>query len=98
MRQEDIGSLKKSTKAKIIEEKVIKQHGESRDYCIKLTKVGVLPSDQRHSRQGSKTLPSETLMKDEDSGNRSRVGGARLSVYSKAPGRTLSLGFMSKGV
>jgi hypothetical protein len=34
----------------------------------------------------------------EDSGNRSRVGGARLSAYSEAQGIILWLGFMSKGV
>jgi hypothetical protein len=34
----------------------------------------------------------------ENSGNRSRVGSARLSVYSEARGRILWLGFMSKGV
>jgi hypothetical protein len=37
-------------------------------------------------------------MKVEDSGNRSRVGGARLNAYSEARGRILWLGFMSKGV
>jgi hypothetical protein len=37
-------------------------------------------------------------MKVKNSGNRSRVGGARLSAYSEAQGRILWLGFMSKGV
>jgi hypothetical protein len=37
-------------------------------------------------------------MKVEDSGNRSRVGGARLNAYSEARGRILWLGFMSKGI
>jgi hypothetical protein len=71
---------------------------ESRDCCIKLTKVRVLPSDQRHSHRCSKTPPSETLMKIEDLGDRSRVGGARSSSCSKAQVRVLWLGFMSKGV
>jgi hypothetical protein len=33
-----------------------------------------------------------------NSGNRSRVGSARLSAYSEAQGRIWWLGFMSKGV
>jgi hypothetical protein len=37
-------------------------------------------------------------MKVNNSGNRSRVGGARLSAYSEAQGRILWLGFMSKVV
>jgi hypothetical protein len=37
-------------------------------------------------------------MKVKNSGNRSSVGGARLSAYSEAQGRILWLGFMSKGV
>jgi hypothetical protein len=37
-------------------------------------------------------------MKVKNSGNRSRVGSARLSAYSEAQGRILWLGFMSKGV
>jgi hypothetical protein len=37
-------------------------------------------------------------MKVEDLGNRSRVGGARLSVYSEAQGRIFWLQFRSKGV